>query len=191
MTKRFRLGLTLLLVVPGLFLATSCAKKAIHSDAGMTQTTGAQTQTSGTEGTDAQTALENQRLQEERLRQEAKEMREQAERTAFENEHIYFEYDKSRITAEAKSVLKKKARWLLANPGTSIVVEGHCDERGTNEYNMALGDRRAQSAKRYLMDLGVTSGRITTISYGEEKPLDLGGNEAAWTVNRRAQFVLQ
>jgi peptidoglycan-associated lipoprotein len=191
MKKRFRLGLVLLLVVPGLFFTTSCAKKTIPSDAGLSQPTGTQTRAPEAEGTDAQTALENQRLQEERLRQEAKEMRERAEKTAFENEYIYFEYDKSRITSEARSVLKKKARWLLANPGTSIVIEGHCDERGTNEYNMALGDRRAQSTKRYLMDLGVPSGRLTTISYGEERPLDRGSDEVAWAKNRRAQFVLQ
>jgi peptidoglycan-associated lipoprotein len=138
-----------------------------------------------------QRALEEQRLQEERLREEARLKEQNAERMAFENENIYFEFDKSRLLPEAKEVLKNKARWLQANPGKSILIEGHCDERGTNEYNLALGDRRAQAAKSYLIDLGVASARMTTISYGEEKPVSLGHDEASWSQNRRAHFVIQ
>ena len=78
----------------------------------------------------------------------------------------------------------------MANTNVSVIIEGHCDERGTNEYNMALGDRRASSAKSFLVDLGVESRRLTTISYGEEKPIDPAHNEAAWAKNRRAHFVI-
>jgi peptidoglycan-associated lipoprotein len=138
-----------------------------------------------------QRALEDQRLQEERLREEAVSRRERAEKEAFVNEMIHFEYDQSRLLPEAKAILKNKAKWLLANPRANVVIEGHCDDRGTNEYNMALGDRRAQSAKRYLVNLGIPARRLTTISYGEERPLAFGQNETAWAKNRRAQFVIE
>ncbi|MCG2831147.1 MAG: OmpA family protein, partial [Desulfobacteraceae bacterium] len=90
-----------------------------------------------------------------------------------------------------QEVLKRKAEWLRNNPGESIIVEGHCDERGTNEYNLALGDRRAQSAKNFLIDLGIAESRLTTISYGEERPADPRQNEDAWSKNRRDQFVIE
>ena len=138
-----------------------------------------------------QKALEDQRLQEERLREEAVARRERAEKDAFVNELIHFEFDKSRLLPEAKAILKTKAKWLLANPTANVIIEGHCDERGTSEYNMALGDRRAHSAKNYLVDLGVPARRLTTISYGEERPIALGHNEAAWAQNRRDQFVIE
>jgi peptidoglycan-associated lipoprotein len=104
---------------------------------------------------------------------------------------IHFEFDKSRLLPEGKAVLRLKAQWLTAHPNVLVVIEGHCDERGTNEYNMALGDRRAQSAKTYLVDLGIAADRLTCISYGEERPLDPGHNEAAWAKNRRDQLVIE
>jgi peptidoglycan-associated lipoprotein len=193
MTNRFWVGLALLLIIPGFLMTASCAKKTIRSEPA---TAGVQAG-AGEKGTAAdeerarQKDLEEQRLQEERLREEARTRRERAERDAFGNELIHFEYDKSRLLPESKDVLKRKAKWLLANPRVNAVIEGHCDERGTNEYNMALGDRRAQSAKNYLVDLGVPSRRLTTISYGEERPLAFGQNERAWAKNRRAQFVIE
>jgi peptidoglycan-associated lipoprotein len=109
---------------------------------------------------------------------------------AFESTHVYFDYDKSDIKAEAKSVLEKKAEFLRANAQYKVTIEGYCDERGTNEYNMALGDRRAKSAMKYLNALGISANRMSTVSYGEEKPADPGHNEAAWAKNRRAEFKL-
>jgi peptidoglycan-associated lipoprotein len=141
----------------------------------------------------AQKALEERRLREARIREEARERREReemAERERFVNEDIYFEFDKSRLLPEAKEILGQKAEWLRAHPDVSVVVEGHCDERGTNEYNMALGDRRAQTAKTFLVDMGVASRRLTTISYGEEKPVDPRHDEEAWAKNRRTHFVI-
>ena len=76
------------------------------------------------------------------------------------------------------------------HPGVTVTIEGHCDERGTNEYNLALGDRRAESAKRFLTDLGISATRLTTVSYGEERPVDPRHNEEAWAKNRRAHFVI-
>ena len=86
--------------------------------------------------------------------------------------------------------MRKNAPWLRANPTATVTIEGHCDNRGTNEYNLALGDRRAYSAKIFLIDLGIAESRMQTISYGEERPLDPGENEDAWTKNRRAHFVI-
>ncbi len=103
---------------------------------------------------------------------------------------IYFEFDQSDITDEARAILQANADWILANPGSKIQIEGHCDERGTEEYNLALGERRANSVKNYLASLGVTEDRLYTISYGEELPADPGHDEAAWSKNRRAHFLV-
>ncbi len=101
---------------------------------------------------------------------------------------IHFDYDKSDIREDARPILEGIAMDLKANTSIYLLVEGHCDERGTNEYNLALGERRALSTREYLAKLGVEARRIVTISYGEEVPLDTGDNEAAWSVNRRAEF---
>ena len=102
--------------------------------------------------------------------------------------NIYFDYDRSELKADAKAVLKKKAEYLRKYPQLSIRIEGHCDERGTNEYNLALGERRANVAFKYLNAMGITGDRLTTVSYGEERPADSGNNERAWSKNRRDEF---
>jgi peptidoglycan-associated lipoprotein len=104
---------------------------------------------------------------------------------------IFFDFDRSAITSASQEQLKKNAEWMSANAGKGVMLEGHCDERGTSEYNMALGERRAQSAKESLLSLGVDQARLKTISYGEEKPFDSGHDEAAWAKNRRVHFVEQ
>jgi len=101
---------------------------------------------------------------------------------------IYFEFDQYRVLDSDKSTLERVAAWLNEHPEARILIEGHCDERGTNEYNMALGEQRALAARRYLVGLGIDSGRLTTISYGEERPAALGSTEDAWAKNRRAHF---
>lgn len=108
----------------------------------------------------------------------------------FESQDIYFDYDRYDITPEAAGVLDTKAAYLKANPGLRVLIEGHTDERGSNEYNLALGERRAQSAKKYLANAGVAGGRLDTVSYGEERPADPGHDEAAWAKNRRDHFVI-
>ncbi len=105
-------------------------------------------------------------------------------------EDIYYEFDKSTLTPTAQDNLLRKAEWLRENPDATATIEGHCDERGTNEYNLALGDRRAESAKAFLTDLGIDASRLTTVSYGEERPVDPRSDEEAWAKNRRAHFVV-
>jgi peptidoglycan-associated lipoprotein len=103
---------------------------------------------------------------------------------------IFFDFDRATIRAEDRKILERNAEWLKANPKAKILIEGHCDERGTIEYNLALGDKRANAVRNYLISLGVDPTRMATISYGEEKPFDPGHNEEAWAKNRRAHFVL-
>jgi len=103
---------------------------------------------------------------------------------------IHFDFDKYDILPEDAQILKENAALLMNYPKVKIQVEGHCDERGTNEYNLALGERRANAAKKYLVSLGISADRISSISYGEEKPLDTGHNEEAWAKNRRGHFVI-
>jgi peptidoglycan-associated lipoprotein len=103
---------------------------------------------------------------------------------------VYFEFDKSRLTDEAKAILQDNAQWLRDNPDIRVQIEGHCDERGTIEYNLALGERRAMSVRNYLVSLGIDPNRLYTISYGEERPAVLGHNEEAGAQNRRAEFKI-
>ena len=103
---------------------------------------------------------------------------------------IHFDFDKYDILPEDAQILKENAALLSKYPQVKVQVEGHCDERGTNEYNLALGERRANAAKKYLVSLGISADRISSISYGEEKPLDTGHNEEAWGKNRRGHFVI-
>lgn len=102
---------------------------------------------------------------------------------------VYFPFNSSDLTSDAKSYLSEQAKWLKENPRALIVIEGRCDERGTREYNLALGERRANAARSYLVAKGVSADRIRTISYGKEKPVVLGSTPAAWAKNRNATTV--
>jgi peptidoglycan-associated lipoprotein len=110
--------------------------------------------------------------------------------TDFMNQDVLFAFDSFALSNEAKANLERKAAWLAENPQVKAQIEGHCDERGTTDYNLALGERRAHAAKQYLEALGINAARLTTISYGEETPADPGHSEAAWSRNRRAHFVI-
>ena len=103
---------------------------------------------------------------------------------------VYFDYDQARLSDQARGILEKHALWLQNHRSAKIAIEGHCDERGTTDYNLALGEQRARAARDYLVNLGVAGDRITTVSYGKERPLDPASNEAAWSKNRRAHFVV-
>jgi peptidoglycan-associated lipoprotein len=105
-------------------------------------------------------------------------------------EDIYFDYDQYDIRADSQAVLQTVASWMLKNTAAKILIEGHCDDRGTNEYNLALGDRRAKSVRDYLVALGIASSRIETISYGEEEPICTDQTEECWAKNRRAHFII-
>ena len=104
-------------------------------------------------------------------------------------DRVFFAYDSYSLAASAQATLNKQAKWLKANPSVAIAVEGHADERGTREYNLALGERRANSAKDYLMTYGISGNRISVISYGKERPIDSGSNPLAWSKNRRSVTV--
>jgi peptidoglycan-associated lipoprotein len=134
---------------------------------------------------------EQQAQQEARLRAEALKRAEEAELQAFEGTDIHFDFDKYVIKPEAMRILDDKAAWLRENTNVSVLIEGHCDERGTNEYNLALGERRANSAREYLVRAGVSEDRLSTVPYGEERPLCTAHNENCWWRNRRAHFVIR
>lgn len=105
-------------------------------------------------------------------------------------DRVFFSFNKSDLSAEARATLDRQAAWLKKYPAVKVTVEGHCDERGTREYNLALGERRATAAKNYLVAAGISAARIKTISYGKERPAVIGSNEAAWAQNRRAVTVV-
>lgn len=102
---------------------------------------------------------------------------------------VHFGYDKSNLDAKGKQDIATNVQWMKSNPAAKVQIEGHCDNRGTIEYNVALGERRANAVKAYMVSLGVAADRLSVISYGKEKPLESGDNEAAWAKNRRANFV--
>jgi peptidoglycan-associated lipoprotein len=102
---------------------------------------------------------------------------------------IYFDTDRYNVDSADAAALQSQAQWLMRYPGKRATIEGHCDERGTRDYNLALGERRANSAKNYLVSLGVDASRLSTVSYGKERPVALGSNEEAWAKNRRAVTV--
>ncbi|MDD3579774.1 MAG: peptidoglycan-associated lipoprotein Pal [Desulfobacca sp.] len=109
---------------------------------------------------------------------------------AFESEDLYFEYDQYTLTPESQELLKKKAGFLRKHPEVMVTIEGHCDERGSSDYNLGLGERRADSARSYLINLGIAPNRLATVSYGEEQPVDPGHDESAYARNRRAHLVI-
>ena len=173
-----------------LALGVSCAKKQVTME---TQEMAADESQQSAEDEAARREAEEARLQEQRARearqrQEASSMSEAARRAAFEDEEIHFDFDKYVLTPQAMMVLDDKAAYLREHPTVRVLVEGHCDDRGSNEYNLALGDRRANSAKNYLVKSGVAESQVTTISYGEEQPLCMQQNESCWYRNRRGHF---
>ncbi len=101
---------------------------------------------------------------------------------------IYFEFDQFTLSSEARDILNSNVDYMKAHPGVKVRIEGHCDERGSDEYNLALGERRASATKAYMVSLGIAADRLSILSYGEEMPLDPGRSESAWAKNRRAEF---
>ena len=179
-------------------LMTSCAKKQIQVSEPVQPTT--QEVKAGEDEAKAAEAAKAAAEQEAKAREEAERQARLRELKAaqkladeirdFESEFIYFAFDKADLTDRSKSTLREKANWLRANGDYSVTISGNCDERGTAEYNLALGERRAHAAKKFLMGLGISEKRLATISYGEERPVDPGHNEEAWSKNRNDQFTL-
>ena len=191
MNKRVWINLVMAVLVAGLFLTVSCAKKTVVSDATTTEDqeksqAEAKAKAEAEAERIAQQNIEDQMAKEKELR----EAKMQAAKREFEDQDIHFEYDSSKLSSMAKMLLKEKAAWLKANYSASVIIEGHCDNRGTTEYNLALGEQRASAVKAYLINLGVSAARLNTISYGEEKPLDSRQTEQAFSKNRRAHFAI-
>jgi len=184
MRKNVWLAIALVMILPVMFFTGSCTQKVVQTQ--IVPTTQAEVQKASEQS--AEETEQARRLQEDRLRAEAT-AREAAE-TAFVNANIHFAFDSSVLSDQAQQILNSKADYLRTNPGVTVTVEGHCDERGTDAYNIALGERRAESVKNFLVNLGISTNRLNTISYGEERPIARGQNEAVWAKNRRAQFVI-
>lgn len=174
MRKKLWVSLALAFVIPGLLFTASCAKKAVEPEPA-----------AAVEDDAAAKAAADKAAAEEAARKAAMDARE-----LFLYEDINFEFDKSDLLAESQEILRGKAEYLKDNPDVLVIIEGHCDERGTNEYNLALGDRRASSAKAFLVNLGIAGSRLTSVSYGEERPADPGHDEEAWAKNRRDHFTI-
>lgn len=192
MRKKLWISLVLLLVIPGVLCIASCAKKAVKVEPVEVQDEAARKAAAEAAERAQQEKLARQRgIEEQRLKEKQAVREKMAARNMFINEDIHFDFDKYNLLPMAQQILQKKAEWLWNNPDVTVIIEGHCDERGTNEYNLALGDRRAESARTYLINLGITGSRLTTISYGEERPVDSGHNEVAWAKNRRAHFTIE
>jgi peptidoglycan-associated lipoprotein len=186
MRKNIWMALALVLILPAMLFTVSCAKKAVGVEPAETPAE----ERPMVEDTSAAEAEEKARIEAERLRAEEAERARMAARGAFTTEDIYFEFDSAALLPLAQDLLSQKAEYIISMPGQSITIEGHCDERGTDAYNMALGERRAEAAKAFLINMGVGAAQINTISYGEERPVDPGKNEEAWAKNRRAHFML-
>jgi peptidoglycan-associated lipoprotein len=202
------MGLLILAIGPGI----GCAKKTIRSDspvyspsrvepgpAEATPEGAAPDKTAALEKEKklAEESLREQSLKEEALREKALQeeaaRREAAAREAAMKsvslEPVFFDFDQWSIREDQKEVMAKNSQWLKSNPNVKVRLEGHCDERGTAEYNLALGQKRAEGVKSFLEGMGISSQRMTPVSYGEERPLDPGHDEAAWTKNRRVDIV--
>jgi peptidoglycan-associated lipoprotein len=134
-------------------------------------------------------AAEEEEARRRREAEEAIKPIETEEEGPLEFGKIYFDYDKYNLSGKSISTLSENAEILMGNPNMEIVIQGHCDERGTDEYNLALGEKRAQAARDFLVNFGIAKSRISVISYGEERPVDPGHEEEAWAKNRRAEFV--
>jgi peptidoglycan-associated lipoprotein len=186
MRKNVWLAIGLAVILPamlGLF-AASCTKKMVKTEPVATAEPEIQSALDGA----AEEAEQPGQPDEDRLWAETA-AREAAEH-AFVEENIHFAFDSSALSERAREILESKADYLRSNPGITVTVEGHCDDRGTDAYNIALGERRAESVRIFLVGLGIGTNRLDTVSYGEERPIAMGHDEASWAENRRAQFVV-
>ena len=191
-SSSWKLGALALLIAA--FVATGCAKKqTVKSDTGA----GAPGAAAATPGAgDAGAATQGPAKAPEQpvmtaAQAEAARGVAVTEEKASQFADVRFDFDKSDLRDDAKRTSQEVAAYMKKNPGAKLLIEGHCDERGTAEYNMALGDRRATSVKNYLVSLGVKPPALSTVSFGKERPLDPGHTEDAWAKNRRAHFVVK
>jgi peptidoglycan-associated lipoprotein len=179
-----------------LLLVVSCGKKSVKTDPGTQDDTAAVTEPveDTTEPVDAVIEMDTNENEDMAVDAQVDTAVEDAAALAkeeFQSVSIYFDYDSYSILPSEEAKLQANADWMKENSSVQVIIEGHCDERGTTEYNLALGDRRAAKVKNFLENLGIDGAMITTVTYGEEKPVASGHNEEAWSKNRRAAFVIQ
>ena len=173
-----------LAVILGFVVSLGCAQKKVVAPE-------AQQPTAPQAAKEKEAVTPPEKVKEEKVAPvQSKELPSQVQEVSGMFEDIHFDYDKYDIRDDAKPILKSVSDYLIQNAGQRLLIEGHCDERGTAEYNLGLGDRRAKAAKDYLISLGVPSSRLDTISYGKEKPLCDEHTEDCWAKNRRAHFVI-
>uniref|UniRef100_C6E652 Peptidoglycan-associated lipoprotein n=1 Tax=Geobacter sp. (strain M21) TaxID=443144 RepID=C6E652_GEOSM len=191
---------SLVVLTFGALLSAGCAKKDVvrteepisAAQSAPTQAPATQARPEADSGAAQQPITETTPSREQAVTQEtAKEAGTGAtQEVQAELQKVYFNFDAADLSEEARGSLSKNAEYLSRQAGIKVRIEGNCDERGSDDYNMALGERRAKAARDYLVNLGIASDRLSTISYGEEKPADPGHDEAAWAKNRRAEFVI-
>jgi len=180
MRKKLWIGLVMLFLIPVFLFTVSCAQQEVMD-----------TEETATEPEKAPEEIQaSKEVEQPTEDMSAEERAILAARNMFLSEDIYFEFDKSTLDSMSQDILSRKADWMRDNSAVVVSIEGHCDERGTNEYNLALGEKRAESAKSFLVDLGIEAYRISTVSYGEERPVDTAQNEEAWAKNRRAHCLI-
>lgn len=190
MVKNYGMMMLIVISIILTLMITSCAKKEIQADQSASEDGTLEAEV--VNGDESIGKIdEDKQLSEEQLEAQRIEDEKQAIKNEFVNENIYFGFDSATLTSESQEILRKKAQWLEQNPDVVIIIEGHCDNRGTEAYNLALGERRAESAKAFLADIGIDVTKIMTISYGEERPVNPEETEEAWALNRRASFVIQ
>jgi len=194
--RRSRHFLWGVLVLAVLLVAMGCGKKTIKSDGlglGQSGSSASKGTENGTQAIGPAAGVGEESLSSEKVDkgQAAMDAAAAQARELFVSEDIFFDYDSAVLTADAQAILQDKALWLKANPRVVVSIEGHTDERGTVAYNLALGNQRAENAKNFLIDLGVRAGSLRTVSYGEERPLDPGSGESAWSRNRRVHFEIR
>lgn len=191
MKKSLFVVVAMMFVIPGLLFTASCAKKAVKSDTAIAAPSDDAAKRAAAERARQEELARQKALEEARLKEEAAKREAMAARNKFMNENVHFAFDSSALDATAQNILKDKAAFMKANPKDQVIIEGHCDERGTVAYNLALGERRAVAAKNFLTNMGIPASSMTTVSYGKERPIDPGHNEQAWAKNRRAHFVIK
>lgn len=185
--SHIRLSAIACLLALSMMTAFGCAKKQVTAEPGQQETSTTAGSTSGGEGYSTakdSEGVSGRDLEEEERRKAAAMAQAQENIDAM----IFFAFDSFALSPESRAILQAKAEALGLKSGVTLVIEGHCDERGTDEYNLALGERRARAAYEYLVRLGVSPSRLSLVSFGEERPLMEGDSESAWAKNRRCEF---
>jgi peptidoglycan-associated lipoprotein len=174
MKQNVWLSVSLAMILPVMIFTVSCSKKVVKTQQAATMEP--EVQQAPEPSTEVANLVESPNLA--------------AAERAFVGEKIHFAFDSSDLSSDARQILSGQAEYLRTNPDIRVTVEGYCDDRGTESYNMSLGKRRAESVRNFLVDMGISRDRLNTVTYGEQRPIAMGENENAWAQNRRAEFVI-